>query len=125
MAQWTPELEERIRKVGDYVEKQMKDLLNPAAGVTGTSLRVAFRGATTGMVRMGDACMEAGIDFRGDWMRDLQKLCDIADANKSDAADKIKKALPIAAQLTTDFQAEDARGIHAKVRLAKSKGIQY
>jgi hypothetical protein len=122
---WTPELEARIRKVGDYVETQMKDLLNPGAGVTATSLRLAFRGATVGMVRMGDACMEAGIDWRGNWMGDLQKLCDLAGANNSDAADKIKKALPIAAQLTADFQTEDARGIRAKVRLAKSKGIQY
>jgi hypothetical protein len=121
---WSPALERSIRDLGDYVERQMKDLLNPAASVTGTSLRVAFRGVVQGMPLMDEACTEAGIRFAG-WMGSLKALSDMAEENGSDAAAKIRKALPVAEQLTAAFTTENARGIRGKVKLAKSKGIEY
>lgn len=79
MTTWTPELEDGIRKLGNYTEKQMQD---------------------------------------------LQRLVIISEQNGSAAADKIKKALPVAEKLTQDFQQQPG-GIFQKVRLAKQQGIRY
>src|SRR5690349_16024608 len=128
---WGGDLEGEIRELGDYVEKQMKDLLNPKASVTGSALRIAFR-AVVGTQMRDSIFRREGLDYtdfglkpRHGWMEDLQTLVDLAEANKSDAADKIKKALPVAKELTEAFNNEKVKGIRAKIRYAKAKGLTY
>lgn len=126
MAPWTPQLETLIRDLGEYVDTQMKDLLDPKGNSFTTSTRLAFRHASTGASAMKNACREAGWEFKGEWLGDLKKLCDLAEANSSDSAAKIKKALPVANELTSLFSSDDDSGsIRKKVKLVKAKGIQY
>ncbi|MBI3440802.1 MAG: hypothetical protein HY052_03195 [Proteobacteria bacterium] len=116
-------LDELIRDVGDYTEVQMKDLLNQKASTGGSALRMAFRFATTGKSVMKKACEEAGIQFEG-WLTSLNKLVEIAEKTGSTAADKIKKAIPVATQLTAEFEAQPG-GVLKKIKIAKLKNIQY
>ncbi len=60
MTKWTPELEASIRAVGEYNEKQMKELLNPKTPVPVSALRIAF-GSIKGTSVMKKACKEAAL----------------------------------------------------------------
>lgn len=119
MATWNPDMEPHLRKLGDYLETQIKDLLDPSTSVTGTSMRIMFRTMASGMRAIDHACDKAGMDFSGDWLGDLKTLCDLAEKNGSDAAAKIRKALPVAEELTDLFKKEHANGIREKIRVAK------
>jgi hypothetical protein len=125
MAAWNRALENTIRALGDYVENQMNDLVNPKASAAMTSLRMAFRSVARGLPLMHNACVRAGRKFNGDWIGDLRALTDLAEANHSDAAAKIRKALPLASEMIESFRKEKATSILAMTRLAKKKGIQY
>jgi hypothetical protein len=125
------DLESHIRDLGDYVEKQMKDLLDTKKGVTGSALRIAFR-AVVGTQIMDSIMRYESMDYtnfglkpREGWLKDLQRVVDYAEANNSDAAEKIKKALPIATELTKEFGEQKVNGIRAKIKYAKAKGINY
>ena len=132
MLKWSNELEHEIRDLGDYVEKQMKDLLNPKASVTGSALRIVFRAVAEGKPLLDNIKRfeNDSDDFlinrpRNNWLADLKMLADLADANGSNAADKIKKALPVANELTDAFKAEKVAGIRGKIKYAKAKGLAY
>lgn len=126
MTQWTPKLEKLIRELGEYTEKQMRDLLNPEAAATLSALRITFRGFTRGLPAMKKTCAEAGLDFENyDWLSKLQKLAEIADQNNSDAADKIKKALPIANQLEQIFKQTGNNDPLSRIKTAKQQNIKY
>jgi len=102
MTEWTPKVEQLIRDIGDYLEAQMKDLIDPSAGALGTSSRMAFRHASTGQRLMDRA--EAELDCSlSDWNGTLQKVIDLAEANNSDAAAKIKRVLPLAKRIADEF----------------------
>lgn len=124
MTEWTPKLEALIREVGEYTETQMKDLLNPKASTAASAMRIVFRGVASGQSLMKKTCSEAGWEFKMNWMGDLKKLVEIAEQNGSDAGEKIKKALPIADQLSKEYTANGG-GILKQVKTAKQKNIQY
>lgn len=126
MTQWNPKLEQLIREVGDYTEKQMKDLLDPKTAATVSALRITFRGFTKGLPAMKKTCAEAGLDFENyDWLNKLQKLAEIAEQNDSDAAEKIKKALPIAHHLERIFEQTGNDGALSRIKAAKQQNIKY
>jgi hypothetical protein len=132
MAKWSNELETEIRDLGEYVDKQMKDLLNPEAGVNGSALRIAFRHAFEGKQRLDNILRYDSIDYtnmglnpRHSWTEDLKMLSDLADENMSTAGEKIKKALAVVPVLEEAFKTAGARGLRPKIRVAKSLGLPY
>jgi hypothetical protein len=126
MPSWNPDMEPHLRKLGDYLETQINDLLDPKTSVTGTSMRILFRTLSTGMRAIDHACDKAGMDFTGDWLGDLKTLCDLAEKNGSKSAEKIRKALPVAEELSDLFKKEKATTIRQKIRAAKgNKDIKF
>ncbi|MEZ0260970.1 MAG: hypothetical protein ACAH80_08170 [Alphaproteobacteria bacterium] len=130
MADWTPENEKLIRELGDFMDKQMRDVLDPKASTLGTSSRVAFNFASHGMGLFKRAEAQLGMD-RKDPHGALQKLVDLCEANGSDAAAKIKKVMPIAKQLADEFgfgPDSHEMGKLEQLRVLKkikNKGIKY
>lgn len=124
MTQWTPELEQLVRKLGDYNEKQMKDLLDTKALPVASALRIVFRAVTTGEPLIREAFKKAGWEYQQNWMGNLQKLADLADQNGSNAADKIKKALPVATEISKHYK-DSASGILTQIKIAKKLNIKY
>lgn len=102
MIQWTPKVEQLIRDIGDYLEDQMRDLIDQKAGVIGTSSRMAFRHASKGARLMDRAQDELNCNIN-DPDNSVQAVIDLAEANGSDAAAKIKKVLPLAKQIAKEF----------------------
>jgi hypothetical protein len=117
MTQWTPELEGLIRKVGEAMDKQMKDLVNPEKSVLGSGLRAAFRGRGGIHPLLKQVCNEAGVDFNPDsTMRALIKLC---EENNSDAASNLKKWVGPYEEIAR--QSTSLRGISRSIKYAKKK----
>ena len=102
MTQWTPKVEQLIRDIGDYLEDQMRDLIDQKAGVIGTSSRMAFRHASKGARLIDRAQTELGCNIN-DPDNSVQAVIDLAEANGSDAAAKIKKVLPLVKEIAKDF----------------------
>lgn len=102
MPQWNARTEQLIRDVGDYLDAQMRDLIDPKAGTIGTSTRMAFRHASKGQYLMDRAQAELGCKLE-DWNNSLQAVIDLAEANGSNAADKIKTVLPLAKKIADEF----------------------
>ncbi|MDE1152337.1 MAG: hypothetical protein PW788_07355 [Micavibrio sp.] len=129
MTEWTPKVEQLIRDVGDYLEAQMKDLIDPAAGALGTSSRMAFRHASNGQRLMDRAANELGCNL-SDWNGSLQKVVELAEANNSDAAAKIKRVLPLAKRIADEFGiGEQSAGMgkleqFQKLKQVKKKGYR-
>jgi hypothetical protein len=125
MSQWTPELEQLISDLGYYVETQMKDLLDTRASAAASTARIMFRGVSTGHPLMKKTCKKAGFEFSGNWLGDLQKLADLAEKNNSAAADKIRKALPVATKLTADFKTHHLKSPKSMIKFSKQQKILY
>ena len=128
MTDWTPEIEALIRKLGDFIDQQMRDLLDYKSSAWGSALRIAFNVATTGKPLVQKTCKAAGIEYNGDILDAMKKIVAVADQNKSDAADKIKKALPYGEEFAVGFDQtattpkfEDIK----KVKEIKSRKIDY
>lgn len=127
MTQWTPELDKLVRKFSEYQEKQMKDALNPKATVLGSALRMAFRAKAYGISTYKEVCAATGLDgsFELDaFEKNVQQIIDLATQNGSTAADKLKKALPVAQQLRKDFAAHPHDGLK-NIKTAKQKNTPY
>ena len=122
MPAWSPKIEKLIRKLGDYTDSQMKDLLDPKASAGGTALRAVFRGAAIG-IPLRRRLKKEGLQF-DDWLPGLQKIVDLAEQNGSDAAEKIKKSIPVATQLNAEMKSIQG-GMLKDIRYEKSKGIAY
>ena len=129
MIQWTPKVEQLIRDIGDYLEDQMRDLIDQKSGVIGTSSRMAFRHASKGSRLLDRAQTELNCNIN-DPDNSVQAVIDLAEANGSDAAAKIKKVLPLAKQIATEFGlgANDANMGKLeqlqKLKAVKNKGYQ-
>jgi len=102
MTQWNPTTEQLIRDLGDYLDAQMRDLIDPKAGVFGSSTRMAFRHASKGQYLVDRAGAELGCT-PDDWHGSLQRIVELAEANGSKAADKIKNVLPLAKRIADEF----------------------
>lgn len=100
MTQWTPELERNIRKLSDSFEKDTKAMINPNGHVR---LGIAFsivRGIKDGLPAYKKICRATGLSSEGGLADarksgNLQRIIELAEANGSDAADKLKRALAI------------------------------
>jgi hypothetical protein len=122
MTEWNPKIEMLIRELGDYTERQMKDLLKSDAPVTGTALRCVFRGVSTG-IPLKRRLQKEGLVFNN-WLDGLQSLVELSEKNGSNAAEKIKKALPVAEKLNDEFKTVPG-GVLKKIKYAKCKGLSY
>ena len=120
MTQWTPKLEKLISEAGEAMDKQMKDFVNPKASVLGTGLRTVFRTGTQVNPAIKKACKEAGIAHTGNVTVDAKKLADVAEQNGSQAADKIKKWLPVGEDIINQYT-PSLRGIGKQIKFAKQK----
>ncbi len=130
MHDWNPKVEKLIRDLGDYLDTQMKDLLNPRASMTGSALRTAFRAATAGKP-LKRRMKEEGLASK-DYKKAMQDLVDLAEQNSSNAADKIKRILPVLDRLERESGPElkDVKGgwlkqMKAAKKFFKGKGISY
>ncbi|MEZ0262556.1 MAG: hypothetical protein ACAH80_16245 [Alphaproteobacteria bacterium] len=125
MTVWNKDLEDKIRKVGDYAEAQVKDLLDPKTPARRSVLRVLFRAVTQGVPAMKKAAVAAGWKFTNHWVPDMMTLADIAERNCSDAAEKIRKALPYVDDFVQTFRNKDAHTLLRQIQAQKKLNIKY
>ncbi len=99
MTQWTPELEQKIKKFADNAEKQMKTYLNPRTTVAGTFLRIAFREKSVVLPAYRAVCEGMGITL-GDrksratgYLKNMQAMLEIAQQNGSHVADNLANVI--------------------------------
>jgi len=102
MTEWNPKTEQLIRDVSDFVDKMMRDIVDPNIGTAATIMHV-FNEASTAKNLYQRAESELGINLKQDWQGSIKKVIDLAEANNSNAADKLKKILPVAKQLADEF----------------------
>lgn len=102
MTEWNPKTEKLIRDVSDFVYKMTGELLDPNVG-TASTIKHLFNERAAAKSLYDRATSELGIDLRNDWQGSIKKVIDLAEANNSDAADKLKKVLPVAKQLVDEF----------------------
>lgn len=131
MAEWSQKTEQLIREIGDFLDTNIRDVVNPKASTLATSARVAFNAKSKGVPLFKRLRDELGIDIRKDWEGGLKSLADLCEANGSDAGDKIKKVLPVAKQLFDEF----GFGVHTAppgkleamkmLKKIKKKGIDF
>ena len=129
MVEWTPKTEQLIRDVSDFVDKQFRTVLDPEIGVTSTIARL-FNAKSTGEHLFKRAINELEIDLSADPEHSLKKVIDLAEANGSDAADKLKRAAPVAKQLAEEFGFGPDTKMGKLQQLStlnkiKKKGIKY
>lgn len=133
MTEWTPNLEKLVRNVGDYVETQLKDLVDPKATAVATALRMSFRAATTGAHLLKQTYQEAGLSHQGSprsmWEDTrLKELVDIAEKNGSDAASKIKRGIAVVEQMKKNANATGKATLSdslRRIRQAKQQNIKF
>lgn len=131
MTAWCPKTEQLIRDIGDFLDDNIRDVVNPKASTIATSARVAFNAKAKGVPLFRRLKDDLGIDIRKDWEGGLKQLADLCAVNGSDAGDKIRKVLPVAKQLSDEF----GFGLHAAppgkleamkiLKKIKKKGIDY
>ena len=102
MTEWNPKTEQLIRDVSDFVDKMLREVVDPNIG-TATTIAHLFNERATAKSMYERAESELGIDLKKDWQGSIKKVIDLADANGSNAADKLKKVLPVAKQLADEF----------------------
>jgi len=102
MTQWTPQIEKLIREVGEKIDKQMKNFVNPKKGNVSTFLRCIFNGKSV-QAALAKASKEAGLEYKG-WSQAQQNLIELAAQNNSDAADKIKKWAAVSDDIAAQFK---------------------
>jgi hypothetical protein len=102
MTEWNPKNEQLIRDIGDFVDKQMRDILDPNVSTPAT-IKHLFNARATGMHLFERATKELGLDLKGDWEGSTKHIIDLCEQNGSDAADKIKKIIPVAQRLADEF----------------------
>ena len=124
MAKWDKDLETLISKLGDYVDIQMKILLDVKSGAKTSATKIAFNFAVKGKPLMDETCRKLGFKFKGIWKADFEEIIKLAEENNSPAADKIKKALPVVKQLEKIFK-QLPKGFINKVEAAKKQNINY
>lgn len=127
MTEWNQKLETLIRKFAAYQDKQMRDAVNPKASAIASGLRMAFRAVAGGRSSYEKACQAAGLEASFDnavFEKNIQQMIDLAAQNGSNAADKLKKALPVGQQLAKDFSAHPDDFLQ-NIKIAKQKNIKY
>lgn len=131
MTQWNSDIEASVRAAGDYADLQMKEMLRPDATAVASFLRMTFR-AVAGASVLTQACQDAGYKFSGPGFSSLQGLVDLAEANGSDSANKIKTVIRAETELKRVFKNDPAiqntrtaSDVLRRIGVAKTAGIQY
>jgi hypothetical protein len=127
--EWNPSNEKLIRDIGDFIDKQVRDILDPNVSTPATITRL-FNARSTGEALFNRATKELGLDFKGDIEGAAKTIIETCEKNGSDAAAKIKKAVPVAKQLADEFGLGPDSKVSkwkAPILLAKvkKKGIKY
>ena len=102
MTEWNANTEKLIRDVSDFVYRMTANVLDPNVG-TPSTIKHVFNERAAAKTLYERATSELGIDLKGDWQGSIKKVIDLAESNGSDAADKLKKVLPVAKQLADEF----------------------
>lgn len=131
MTDWNPKTEALIREIGDFIDAQLRDVVDPRASSLGTSARVAFNIKSKGVPLFRRAEKELGLDLKKDWEGGLKGLVALCEQNGSDAGAKICKVIPVARQLADEF----GFGLHKEppgklealrlLKQIKKKGIRF
>ncbi len=137
MAKWSPDLENAINKLGNYVETQMQDMTDPSSSATISFMRLMFRGVTTGRPLLAEVYEKSGIQEtsklnKNMWTPSLEMIVKLSEDNGSNAADKIKKALPVVEQITKAYKTDKKINNSAtptdairRIAIAKKLNIRY
>lgn len=94
MPRFTPKLDGLIRSYGDFMEAQLKDMMNPDMGSLKTALRIGFRTRTKGIPLRNKIHAATGWDIAADPEKHLTALVELAERHGSTAAQKLKAAMP-------------------------------
>ena len=95
MPAYTPKLDGLIRAYGEFFEAQLKDMLNPNTNAVTSALRLAFRTKTKGEPLRDKIHDATGWDVCANPEKCIPDLIALADQNASDAAQKLKNAMPV------------------------------
>ena len=132
MTTWTPKLEQAIRAVGDFLEAQGKDGVDPGPSIEDTVKSLTARFNTVGAPVMLTAFKEAGLP--ANWTlydSNLQQLIDLAKMNNSDAADKIIRASTFETELLkkcpqlAGLQGNTEDEVEEVVAITKKSGLHW
>ncbi len=85
----TAKLDQLVQKLGDYVEANYNELVNPKHSTARSTLVIIFRAAAGGTPLLRKTAKELGIPVTG-WHTTLDKIIEATEARGSKAADKIK-----------------------------------
>jgi hypothetical protein len=99
MTQWTSELEDNIRKLGESTERNTLDGANPDMPLAVSLLRIAFRSATQSEPLYKKICSEMNLDSKNKYTDNIQKIVDFAVENSSDAGEKLQKQVDFVREL--------------------------
>ncbi len=102
MTEWNPKTEQLIREASEFAFKTFSEVLDPNIGTARTITHLFNQRAAAEDI-YGRVTNELGVDLRKDWQGGIKKIIALADANNSDAADKLKKIVPVAQQLVDEF----------------------
>lgn len=125
---WNPKLEKLIYEAGDFLEQQTRELLDPKSWAVTTAAKIAFNNASTGkalkarMEEMGFTLPDENATPQ-EAINSMRALVALAEENGSNAADKIKKLIPVAELLAVELK--DAGSDLAKVKAAKKLKISF
>lgn len=124
MTAWTPVLEKLIRDFGECEERNTQDGCDPDMWLATSVLLIAFRSATRSQPLFKKICaeMEITADYSSGYTAALQKMIDLANANGSNAADKLKSKLAFTQDLNRLFP--ELGGID-RIKVAKRGEIRY
>jgi hypothetical protein len=112
------QLDQLVENLGNYVEKNYTELVNPKHSTLRSTLSVLFYAAANGSSTLHKAANAYGIKVTS-WHDTLDKIVEATEARGSTAAQKIKDTVVKTKKLDQVFKASNANNPWAKVKLAK------
>lgn len=112
------QLDQMVRELADYVEKNYNELVNPRHSTLRSTLSLLFYAAASGSAKLHKTAQAHGIKVGG-WHETLDKIVEATEARGSSAAQKIKDTVVKTKKLDQAFEAHNAHNPWARVKLAK------
>lgn len=111
-------LDREIEKLGQYVERNYKEITNPKRPAAISVCAAVFNALADGHPRMKKIVKAYDIEFNG-WHPTLDKIVELTEARGSTAAQKIKDTVVKTKQMDKLFHDNQVKSALDKVRFAK------
>ena len=125
MTTWTPQLEKDIAQYSKAYDVMMREALSPARGTQMAALRTIFYAMVRVQPSFERICKQLGVDSKIDQDKTIEKIIALADENKSNAADLLKKSYPVAQAIHSKVQKSPKKSFLGGLKIARSLGLKY